>query len=127
MESREIRSGPIVDHILSLEKKVWQALVEGDATSDRALLSDDFTGVYPTGFATRDEHVGQFAEAPTMAEFHLSAVRLRILTGDAVLLSYRADYRRPGNATAEVMLISSLWERRAGKWINTFSQDTPVV
>jgi hypothetical protein len=101
-------------------------LVTGDAHADRALLSADFLGVYPSGFANRDDHVGQFAEAPTMAEFKLSEERLRILTPDIVLLSYRADYVRPGAEEWEAMLISSLWERRVGAWINSFSQDTPV-
>ncbi len=122
----ENTNAPTLAEIVGLEKQVWSALVTGDAHADRALLSADFLGVYPSGFANRDDHVGQFAEAPTMAEFKLSEERLRILTPDIVLLSYRADYVRPGADEWEAMLISSLWERRAGAWINSFSQDTPV-
>ena len=117
---------PTLDEILDLEKQVWAALVDGNAQADRALLSADFLGVYPSGFANRDDHVGQFADAPTMAKFDLSDTRLRILTPDIVLLSYRADYLRPGVSEWESMLISSLWERRHGVWVNSFSQDTPV-
>ncbi len=126
MEMTEHRTAPALNEILDLEKQVWMALVDGNASADRALLSADFLGVYPTGFANRDDHVGQFADAPTMAAFDLSGARLRVLTPDIVLLSYRADYLRPGATTREAMLISSLWERRNDVWVNSFSQDTPV-
>ncbi|WP_254436718.1 nuclear transport factor 2 family protein [Ruegeria arenilitoris] len=126
MENTENKTAPTLDEILTLEKKVWTALVEGNAEADRALLSPDFLGVYPTGFANRDDHVGQFADAPTMARFELSETKLRVLSPDIVLLSYRADYQRPDAAEWEAMLISSLWERRLGVWINSFSQDTPT-
>ena len=66
-----------------------------NAQADRALLRPDFLGVYPTGFANRDDHVGQFADAPTMAKYDLSEAKLRVLTRYIVLLSYRADYQRP--------------------------------
>lgn len=126
MQDIENKPAPTLDQILSLEKQVWAALVDGNAQADRALLSPDFLGVYPSGFANRDDHVGQFADAPTMATYELSEAKLRILTSDIVLLSYRADYTRPGAPQAEAMLISSLWERRHDNWINSFSQDTPL-
>ncbi len=126
MQDIENKTAPTLEQILTLEQQVWAALVEGNAQADRALLSPDFLGVYPTGFANRDDHVGQFADAPTMAQFDLSDARLRVLSADAVLLSYRADYLRPGAPTREAMLISSLWERRHDVWVNSFSQDTPL-
>ncbi len=122
----EIETAASLADILKLETQVWAALVNGDASADRALLSTDFLGVYPSGFANRDDHVGQFADAPTMAEFKLSQEKLRVLTPDVVLLSYRADYLRPDATAWDAMLISSLWERRHGVWVNSFSQDTPV-
>ncbi len=126
MSVTERKTAPSLTEILDLEKQVWAALVEGNPQADRALLSADFLGVYTTGFANRDDHVGQFADAPTMAQYELSETQLRVLTHDIVLLSYRADYQRPGNAMWEAMLISSLWERRHDVWINSFSQDTPL-
>ncbi|MES0824083.1 nuclear transport factor 2 family protein [Ruegeria sp. SCP11] len=126
MSVTERKTAPSLAEILDLEKQVWAALVEGNPQADRALLSADFLGVYTTGFANRDDHVGQFADAPTMDRYELSETKLRVLTPDIVLLSYRADYQRPGSATWEAMLISSLWERRHDVWINSFSQDTPL-
>ena len=53
--------------------------------------------------------------------------RLMVLTDDMVLLAYRCTFTRPGASDPESVLISSIWEERDGKWVNTFSQDTPAA
>ena len=120
----------LVDDLLASETAVWQALVAGDAAADAALLTEDFVGLYPTGYADRADHVAQLADGPTVASFELDAVRLVPVAEDAALLCYRATYRRtgePGTDPPEVMWVSSLWCRREGEWRNTFSQDTPAA
>ena len=113
---------------IKLESKVWDALLRGDAEADAQLLAGDFLGVYPTGFADRAAHAAQLANGPTVSEFHLLEARLMVLSDDDVLLSYRADWRRfgsPDTDAGESMYITSLWSRRAGRWVNVFSQDSP--
>jgi hypothetical protein len=117
-----------IEDFIRLEAEVWCALVSGDAAADTRLLSHDFLGVYPTGFADRSDHAGQLNDGPTVVEFTLSDERLLVLSDSAVLLSYRADYRRAPRAEGtelETMYVSSLWCRRDGRWVNVFSQDTP--
>jgi hypothetical protein len=119
-----------IEEFVRLETAVWQALVDGDAAADAALLTDDFLGVYPTGFAGRADHAGQLAAGPTVVSFDLSEARLLAISDDAVLLSYRADSRSAaGTAHPEptAMYVSSLWIHRDGRWQNLFSQDTPAV
>ena len=122
-------TGPSLEELLALERRVWRALVDGDGEADAALLAADFLGVYPTGFADRDEHRSQLDAGPSMAAFELDDERLLVLADDAAILSYRARFRRPGRAagaTDEVMYVSSLWCHRDGRWVNVFSQDTPA-
>ena len=119
-----------LEALIELEAKVWDGLRRGDAEADSHLLADDFLGVYSSGFANRSDHVGQLANGPTVAEFELRDARLMVVTDNDALLSYRADWRRltagqPG--PVESMYISSLWSRRAGEWVNVFSQDTPAM
>jgi hypothetical protein len=121
--------GVDLESLLALETKVWEALQRGDAEQDRALLSADFIGVYPSGFADRAAHAGMLHDGPTVAEFELHEPRLMALSDDHVLLCYRADWRRMrdgGPGDPESMYISSLWSRRASAWQNVFSQDTPA-
>lgn len=116
-----------LDELVDLETAVWEALVAGDAGADVASLTDDFLGVYPTGLAGRDDHGEQLADGPTVASFEIVEPRMLPIDDDHALLVYRADYRRPGvTGTGESMYVSSLWERRDGRWLNSFSQDTPV-
>lgn len=117
----------MLPEILALETQVWSALVAGDQAADRALLTEDFLGVYGSGFANRDDHAGAMAAGPTMAGFDLDQAQLRLPGPGLALLSYRARYRRIGRAETEVMYITSLWEKRAGGWVNSFSQDTPAL
>ena len=112
---------------IDLESGVWDALASGDAGADHALLSADFVGVYPTGFASRAEHADELSEGPTVASYSITDARLIDVAADAVLLCYRAEYLRPGSHEEETMFISSLWCRRDGRWLNTFSQDSPAA
>jgi len=116
----------VLDELLTAETAVWQALVAGDAAADAAALAPGFLGVYPTGFAGRDDHVGQLAGGPTVAAFLLDDPRVLAPAPDLALLAYRATFRRPGSTAQETMFVSSLWQRQGGGWINLFSQDTPV-
>lgn len=115
--------------IETLERRVWDALITGDVAADRELLASDFVGLYPTGFADRGDHVDRLADGPTVAEYRLSQIRIIELGCERVLFCYRADYRPvsgSGPGPIEAMFVSSLWCRRGGRWLNVFSQDTPV-
>ena len=119
-----------LDEAVELERRVWEALRTGDRSLDQSLLADDFVGVYPSGLSDRSGHVDQLVDGPTVLDYRLIDPLLIVIADDAVLLSYRADYLQPadppGDGRWESMLVSSLWSRRDGAWVNTFSQDTPV-
>jgi hypothetical protein len=111
---------------VDLESQVWEALVSGDADAEHELLSEDFLGVYPSGFVTRAEHVDELSDGPITTSYSIEDARLIEISADAVLLCYRADHRPVGRAEPESMYISSLWVERDGRWWNTFSQDSPA-
>jgi hypothetical protein len=119
---------PSVDFFVGLESQVWDALARGDATADHVLLSDDFIGVYPTGFADRSDHVGQLDQGSTVADYDIEVetATVRMLTQEHALLSYEARFRRHAGDGGERVYVSSLWSRRGGRWVNVFSQDTPA-
>ena len=115
-----------VDFFVGLESRVWSALTSGDAAADRVLLSDDFIGVYPTGFADRSDHAGQLDQGSTVTEYEITTATVRMLTEEHALLSYEARFRRHAGDRTERMYVSSIWSRRGGEWVNVFSQDTPA-
>lgn len=127
MQDRGPERELLLAEVLAAETAVWRALTQGDAAADRALLSHDFLGVYPSGFAGREEHAEQLRDGPAIAAFTLSGARLLSPAPGVALLSYRADFRRSGpQREEEAVFVSSLWRHENGAWINLFSQDTPL-
>jgi hypothetical protein len=114
--------------LVALESGVWEALRSGDAAADRNALAENFLGVYPTGFSNREEHVGQLAKGPTVVAFKIVDPRVLVLSEKAVLLAYRANFRRVGRGSPlEAMYVSSVWCLESDRWSNVFSQDTPIA
>lgn len=112
--------------LLEVETRVWEALRQGDAGADAALLLPEFLGVYPTGFSGPADHAGQLDSGPSVAAYKLSEARAFAVGERHAMLCYRAAYRRTGSEQDEAMYVSSLWQREGQGWRNLFSQDTPV-
>ncbi len=115
------------EYFVSLERAVWQALKDGDAAADARLLSEDFLGVYASGFADRSDHAGQLRNGPTVRSYELTNPRLVLLADGVVALSYLARFQRVAGSGApgpESMYVTSIWRREHGTWVNVFSQDT---
>jgi hypothetical protein len=111
---------------VDLESGVWDTQVSGDQHAQLELLSADFLGVYPSGFANREEHAEQLSDGPITTSYSIVDARLIEVSGNSVLLCYRADHQPFGQDETESMYISSLWVERDDRWWNTFSQDSPV-
>jgi hypothetical protein len=120
-------SQELVDFAVGLESKVWQALVDGDQAADQALLAEQFVGVYPTGFANRTDHARQLAAGPSMVGYSILTPSVLEITEGCLLLSYEARYQRTVKRSVERMYVTSLWKRYDQRWLNVFSQDTPVA
>ena len=118
---------PTESELLAAETAVWEALRAGDQEADRALLSADFLGVYPTGFIGRDDHVAELDDGPTVAEFDILETRTMATGQDSALIAYRVRFRATANGEPLEWMVSSVWRREPdGSLVNTFSQDTPV-
>jgi hypothetical protein len=118
---------PDIGFFVALERRVSQALADGDSHADAQLLDAQFLGIYASGFASREDHVAQLAHGPIMASFSIHEPRLLTLASDVVMLSYRALFCRPGEVDTEpvrTMYVSSIWRRHGAVWLNVFSQDT---
>jgi hypothetical protein len=118
-----------IEHFIKLERAVWQALKDGDATADARLLSDDFRGVYRTGMAAKSDHLAQLQRGPSVAWYELSNPEMMVLGEGLVALSYFAHWARAPLQSAtepESMVITSIWRLQQGAWKNVFSQDTDL-
>lgn len=113
-----------IDRFITLEKKVWDCLLSGDYKSDEKLLSDDFLGVYPSGFFGKTHHVNALKNGPIIADYEISDARIKVLSENIVLMSYSSIYKKTKSSISITMFITSIWQNFSGVWKNTFSQDT---
>ena len=116
-----------LNFFVELEREVWEALKNGDSEADARLLSDDFLGVYETGFSTKEEHVSKLLNGPLISEYQIKNPRLLCLGEKIVSLTYSAIMIPIGNQHNRshcLYHITSIWEHRDARWINIFSQDT---
>lgn len=123
------QSGLLQKVLVAREREVWEALRTKDKSVDASLLTSDFVGLYDTGFITKDDHVKQLQEDYTLRRYTLEDIRLMRLSSTSALLMYKATCEATGSwasVCSKPMYISSLWVKRRGRWLNTFSQDTPA-
>ncbi len=114
---------------VELETRVWNALMRGDAAADESLLASSFLGVYGSGFASKQEHVRQLENGPTVESFSIEIPRLMELGPSIAVLSYRVLWSRPSNDQLQnksTMYVTSIWQKLGDVWLNVFSQDTPA-
>jgi hypothetical protein len=110
---------------LALERRVWEALKRGDMAADLALLSDDFLGVYSTGFQDRAKHAARLKRGPVFRSYAISKSRLIRLGPGLALLAYAAS-AKDMKGRGRSFHITSIWRRSGRRWLNIFSQDTDV-
>lgn len=118
---------PSHEALLAAETAVWEALRDGDQDRDRSLLAPDFLGVYPTGFVSRDDHVAELDDGPTVRDFEILEHRGMVTGLDSALIAYRVRFTPPTTTEPITWMVSSIWRREPdGSLVNTFSQDTPA-
>jgi hypothetical protein len=116
-----------IEQFVALESGVWEAMLAGDPEKDKALLTENFLGVYNTGFSNREEHCNAIAAGPVAATYKITEPRIMILSTGIVIFSYLAIWtpiRKGKVKSEEKMYISSIWQEFGGTWLNIFSQDT---
>jgi len=95
----------------------WDGWKNRDATSNNAIIADDFASFWPDG----SRHVGkptaqQMAEQP-ISGYTLSEFRVVPVGADTALVTYFADIRAPGNDVAFHMAVGEVWVKRGGLWV----------
>lgn len=113
-----------IEKFITLEKKVWNCLLIGDAKIDSQLLADDFLGVYTNGFSEKTHHVNALKNGPVISGYEISEARMKALSPDTILISYLANYKCSKSLTSRSVYITSIWQKQLSAWKNIFSQDT---
>lgn len=113
-----------------IEQTLWQAWKDHDPAPFQKYLADDAVNIDQDGFrAGKAEYLAWLADNDcTVTGFSLTDWATHRLTGDVVLLTYRAtqDGSCGGQALPGALVVSSTYVRKGGTWMNAAYQETPA-
>jgi len=116
-----------IDTFINLEKKIWEAFINGNYEQDLRYLDNNFLGVYSSGYSNRTEHAEPLKKSPIAIKYEMSDIKLLHLADNCYLLAYYVEWVRKSNNQTEKMYVSSIWQKVENQWKNTFSQDSLCI
>jgi ketosteroid isomerase-like protein len=114
----------LTDTLLELERRLW---LEGVETY-RELLDGDCLTIFPdpVGAMARAAVIEAVATGSRWTSVQFVEPRLVMLTGEAALVTYKADARCETDNSAYAARIHSAWVRRGEGWRMAYHHQTPI-
>jgi hypothetical protein len=110
------------------EQAGWQAWKDHDQKVFDAMLPEDAINIVGGSMDKGKQQImkGAFEPGCKVASFSLSNFSYMWLDKDTVLMTYGAmqDATCGGTKVPGKILASSIWQRKGGKWISPFHQET---
>ena len=110
------------------EEAGWQAWKEHNAKLVEAFTPDDAVGIADGGVFKGKQQVLKSITDPrcTVNSFSLSDFSYMWLDKDTVVVMYSAsqDATCEGKKQAGKVLATSIWQKKGGKWVSPFHQET---
>ena len=117
------------DQLISMEKQSWVAWQGHDGKFFDQYLADDHVEAEPGGFSNKKDVVNGVASGICKVEtYSLGEIKFTRISEDAAILNYQAE-QKTNCGPAQVptpALVSSVFVRRNGRWLNILFQQTPL-
>ena len=131
-ESLEPSAFPVSDETLirQLESRSWVAWKTHDAAFFEQFLADDHVEVHGHGITGKSAVVaGVRSPACVVQTYALGPLIVAKSSADTVLVTYRAeqDTLCGGARVPSPVWATSLYVKRAGRWVNVLYQHTPAT
>jgi hypothetical protein len=123
-------SAPDEASIRELEARSWVAWKGHDAAFFEQFLAEDHVEVHAHGIVGKAAVLaGVRSPVCVVQSYSLGALALTRVSADAVLVTYRAeqDTSCGGAKVPSPVWATSLYAKRAGRWVNVLYQHTPVA
>jgi hypothetical protein len=107
--------------ITDLEKSAWEAYKNKQADAFKALLSNDYRGVYAEGMKTADAEIVD-ASASNLRDYSLADVKVEFPSADVAVITYKVTRQETsdGRDVSGTYNSGSVWIKKAGKWLCVF-------
>jgi hypothetical protein len=124
----ESTSPALASEILINEKAVWQAAKLRDMRRFAQLVADDARMVFTSGVMTKHEYMHAVGTR-TIADYSLANFQVLVPAEGTAITLYQATVSGTSNGKVfptTTLRESSVWVKRAGKWVAVWNQETPV-
>jgi hypothetical protein len=128
MIRNESTSPALASEILINEKAVWQAAKLRDMRRFAELVSDDARMVFTSGVMTKQEYM-QAVGKRAITDYSLENFQVFMPAEGTVITLYQATVSGTSNGKVfptTTLRESSVWIKRADKWVAVWNQETPV-
>jgi hypothetical protein len=120
---------PLLDSLVAVERKSWEAWQRRDSAFFQRVLSDDHVEVGAGGVTGKSSAVaGVGSPACVAASYAVDGFRLTLLNEQTAVLTYRAEQNTTcgGNPVPSPAWATSVYVRRGDRWLNAVFQQTPA-
>jgi hypothetical protein len=121
---------PTGESFINTEKQSWEAWKNRNAQFFKEFLSDDHVEVGFFGLANKEQVLATVAtSACTVRNYTVDQFKVTLLDANTALLTYHAAQETTchDKAVPSPVWVSSLYVRRAGRWLNVFYQQTQTA
>jgi hypothetical protein len=123
------------DHLIDLEKKFWQSMVEEDTDAALSMLDEPALMVSSHGAMQFDHRqYRKMAEQGSMVvkSFELDDMNVVFPTDQTAVLTYRvkqalAPRGKSSELVRQEMTDTSVWTHKNGEWLCVMHTETPVI
>ena len=108
------------------EQAAWQAFKDKNATAFGAMITDDAINIAGGLMQKGKQDLVKSVNECTTNSFSLSDFSFLWIDKDAVILTYNAsqDVTCGGQKQPAKVIASSVWQKKGGKWVSPFHQET---
>ena len=124
----------VTKELLNMERQFWEAWKTNDVKPYEEHTLPGSFGIGVEGLGMRDDMLQNMRSQPNPCKVNTYTVddasaRLMNLGRDKYLVAYKAtvDAMCGGQKIPDTWWASTIWEKKDGKWMGLFHQETPVM
>ena len=121
------KSAPSEAAITDLEKSAWEAYKNKQADAFKALMSNDYYGVYAEGVKNLDAEVADMAKSD-LREYSFTDVKVVSPHPKVAVVTYKATVQASadGKDVSGTYNCGSVWVQKSNKWVGAFHSESKV-
>ncbi len=111
--------------ITDLEKSTWEAYKNKQADAFKAMMSNDYCGVYAEGVKTLDGEIVAMAKSD-LRDYSFSDVKVVFPHPKMAIMTYKATVQASadGKDVSGTYNSGSIWVQQGGKWVGVFHTES---